>query len=571
MWIIGVLLSLGASFLSCTGILTQKKSNSMSTKCRRTLVWFCGLVCMICGALGDLVAFGFATQSLLAPLGGSTIVFNALMAPCFVGEVVSVTDIFATGVILVGCTLTVMFGDHSEQNFTVNELFEYYHQPTVVAYFVAIAGVMACQLLAIQVLERPYHDYMNSVKGAANSGNTTHRQRMTAPSPIVDFRDAKGDSPKVTDISGYPPSQPYLSSPPSKPQPQSEWETPPSRAETISGDIYATPVATADEAKDGEEAELPWYQVRHKLIRMKNTRGVFIQAPLLSHVPPESPWTRHRPSPSISLDTSTTMSTPSTFRQPPSMGQASLENDIVNSIENSPSKQESPRRREGALQAPGQGAAKLSPEPARPGEKQEILLLDFIPHKYWPVHAFLYASLGGTVGAQSVLFGKTLAELLKSIGQKHVLYADLISYRFFVVLFCMVLTLLLQLRYLNIGLCHHTALLVVPIYQTFWVLVSIVAGGVYFKEFEAFGLLSGSVFSLGVLVALAGIHILTHCRKEKPKEEESEPPQPEQPDHELNIVTDAKDFAEASGRREQGVEAVPLAASPYNYQRPLVL
>ena len=52
----------------------------------------------------------------------------------------------------------------------------------------------------------------------------------------------------------------------------------------------------------------------------------------------------------------------------------------------------------------------------------------------------------------------------------------------------------------------------VPIYQTFWVLVSIVAGGVYFKEFEAFGLLSGSVFSLGVLVALAGIHILTHCR-----------------------------------------------------------
>ena len=56
---------------------------------------------------GDLVAFGFAAQSLLAPLGGSTIVFNALMAPCFVGEVVSVTDIFATGVILVGCTLTV--------------------------------------------------------------------------------------------------------------------------------------------------------------------------------------------------------------------------------------------------------------------------------------------------------------------------------------------------------------------------------------------------------------------------------------------------------------------------------
>jgi len=57
---------------------------------------------MAIGAVLDLVAFGFAAQSLLAPLGGSTIVFNALLSPCFLKEKLFRTDIYATVIILLG-------------------------------------------------------------------------------------------------------------------------------------------------------------------------------------------------------------------------------------------------------------------------------------------------------------------------------------------------------------------------------------------------------------------------------------------------------------------------------------
>ena len=72
-------------------------------------------------------------------------------------------------------------------------------------------------------------------------------------------------------------------------------------------------------------------------------------------------------------------------------------------------------------------------------------MLDLLHPDLHTLHACLYAALGGTIGAQSVLFGKTLAELLKSIG------AALASYQFYFILVAMAVCLNLQLRYLNLG------------------------------------------------------------------------------------------------------------------------
>jgi len=131
------------------------------------------------------------------------------------------------------------------------------------------------------------------------------------------------------------------------------------------------------------------------------------------------------------------------------------------------------------------------------------------------VHAFLYAAVAGTVGAQSVLFGKTLAEFMKSPGDA------LTSIPLYLVLICMVCTLVMQLKFLNGGLVHHEALLVVPIYQTFWVMVSIIPGGVYFKEFMSFSAITGLLFGGGVAIALSGIYMLTYYRG-LPQEEEDQ-------------------------------------------------
>lgn len=44
-------------------------------------------------------------------------------------------------------------------------------------------------------------------------------------------------------------------------------------------------------------------------------------------------------------------------------------------------------------------------------------------------------------------------------------------------------TLFLQLKILNVGLARCDALVLIPIYQAFWIVSSIVAGLVYFEEY----------------------------------------------------------------------------------------
>ena len=79
---IGVVLVTLASAGSTIGIILMKKSlgdsgeqKSFRDKC----LWFTGLGLMVSGAILDFVAFGFAAQSLIAPLGSVTLLFNVVL------------------------------------------------------------------------------------------------------------------------------------------------------------------------------------------------------------------------------------------------------------------------------------------------------------------------------------------------------------------------------------------------------------------------------------------------------------------------------------------------------------
>lgn len=51
---------------------------------------------MIIGSVCDLISFGFAPMSLLAPLGAMTLVVNMFVAPCFLNESLSRRDVIWT-------------------------------------------------------------------------------------------------------------------------------------------------------------------------------------------------------------------------------------------------------------------------------------------------------------------------------------------------------------------------------------------------------------------------------------------------------------------------------------------
>jgi len=84
--------------------------------------------------------------------------------------------------------------------------------------------------------------------------------------------------------------------------------------------------------------------------------------------------------------------------------------------------------------------------------------------------------------------------------------ADPVSY---VILLSMAGTVTLQIYWLNCGLARWDALFNVPVFQSFWILVSVIGGGVFYREFQGFDALQWCMFPAGVLLTVVGVVMLS--------------------------------------------------------------
>ena len=95
-------------------------------------------------------------------------------------------------------------------------------------------------------------------------------------------------------------------------------------------------------------------------------------------------------------------------------------------------------------------------------------------------HRFGYAAAAGIMGAQSVLFAKCTSTLFRATisgdGNMFVYPGT------YAVLAGLGVTIFFQIRWLNSGLRLFPALYVVPVFQSFWILVSVISGMVFFDE-----------------------------------------------------------------------------------------
>lgn len=62
---------------------------------------------------------------------------------------------------------------------------------------------------------------------------------------------------------------------------------------------------------------------------------------------------------------------------------------------------------------------------------------------------------------------------------------------------------------LNRALSSADALFVVPIYQTFWVISNILMGMLYFQEYRDLDWIQFLVFSIGIVIVLVGVYLLS--------------------------------------------------------------
>jgi len=146
--------------MSNLGVNMQKFSHTQTLNAKNKKspykhpLWMCGLVLLVVGSLADLVSFGFADMSLLAPLGAMTLVVNLFIAPCFNGENLSKKDVFFTGVILGGTILSISFGNKESKNYTLDELIVLYQKKPFIAYVIFFCFYMTCAFWYLRNLRK---------------------------------------------------------------------------------------------------------------------------------------------------------------------------------------------------------------------------------------------------------------------------------------------------------------------------------------------------------------------------------------------------------------------------------
>ncbi|KAL6652822.1 hypothetical protein ACP70R_011747 [Stipagrostis hirtigluma subsp. patula] len=119
---------------------------------------------------------------------------------------------------------------------------------------------------------------------------------------------------------------------------------------------------------------------------------------------------------------------------------------------------------------------------------------------------FSYAIVSGAVGSCSVLFAKSLSNMLRlTVGSRYHLH----NWFTYSVLLLFLATAGFWMTRLNEGLSLFDAILIVPMFQIVWTFFSMCTGFVYFQEYQVFDTLRLTMFLLGIAFVFVGISLLT--------------------------------------------------------------
>ncbi|KAM1460277.1 hypothetical protein ACFXTO_045603 [Malus domestica] len=125
---------------------------------------------------------------------------------------------------------------------------------------------------------------------------------------------------------------------------------------------------------------------------------------------------------------------------------------------------------------------------------------------YWHMLLpFSYAIVSGAVGSFSVLFAKSLSNLLRlALSSSYQLH----SWFTYSMLLLFLSTAGFWMARLNEGLSFFDAILIVPMFQIAWTFFSICTGFVYFQEYQVLDTLRTTMFILGMMSVFVGITLL---------------------------------------------------------------
>jgi magnesium transporter len=130
----GICLSVLASMMNSTGLNLQRYAKTKE----KPFLNFVGIfLSTVCG-LVDMCSFHYAPQSLLAPIGAMTLVFNLMLAPVMHGEMLGKVDFMSTFFVFGGTVTCLYFGSRHKETYSLEEISTLASRPIFRAYVVFI-------------------------------------------------------------------------------------------------------------------------------------------------------------------------------------------------------------------------------------------------------------------------------------------------------------------------------------------------------------------------------------------------------------------------------------------------
>jgi multidrug transporter EmrE-like cation transporter len=178
LWFLGVLLEIGSSLAGTLGkqlwrLAALAAPGALGPALRRNPkvvgLYVIGIVLTLCEPPVDSVALTYAPMSIIAACAGLSVAWNVVLAPCLLGEQLTMMRVGVAATIVFGTVLIGVFGPHTEVRHTASEYMELLVRPASLVYYGCIV-LLGC-LVGSRIVRSEGERALPAVLAALGVGN----------------------------------------------------------------------------------------------------------------------------------------------------------------------------------------------------------------------------------------------------------------------------------------------------------------------------------------------------------------------------------------------------------------
>lgn len=456
---------------------------------------------MLGGSILDLVSYGMAPSSIVTPVGSLTLVVNIGLAHWWLGEEIYRQDWIGSFLIITGATLTVIFGNQEETCLTVQELTALYATESMLIYMIGVGVIVLFSFLFQYHAERVLKRYVKTYKADKSGPDVVEIELSSSPSlhadsaPADPFPGNKNgiDVPVVVDVGARVTGGEKIGG----------------SSSPTTGRITPCPPPIYDSAAVVESAR--------KRSTAQNAEAAAAQAGVGAETPSagfEAPAAGERVSdgagPPAHLESADSKAVAAagvgTGGDRPRLARISARprlgshgtGEVIGPAGRPMRGGTASADNAGAVVASAPaGAANPSTDP-RSSPGRHVVNPPSAYEAYARFHPVSVAVLAGTLGAQTVLFAKSVAEAVKSSIAGSPQFGEPWPYVFAAATIGFIVV---QQNWLAHALRFFDASFVVPVFQGTFITVSVLGGVFYFQELDGQSTVNLVMFPIAVVVS----------------------------------------------------------------------